>query len=64
MQLPLGAEAELIGEDDVEEAPGFGADEGYRIGQDDEEFHDYAGLELKDDHANRHPALFAGMTRT
>ena len=50
--IPVGAEIEGIGADDLEE---LSADENeyYKLGAEDEEFKDYKTLGLKLDHANR-----------
>ena len=50
-QLPLGEEDGVEDADFAEEEP---ADDDYfRLGEQDEQFRDYASLALKDDHANR-----------
>lgn len=50
--IPVGAEIEGIGADDIEELSD-NEDDYYKLGGEDEEFKDYASLELKPDHANR-----------
>lgn len=50
-QLPLGEEDDAEDADFAEEEP---ADDDYfRLGEQDEQFRDYASLALKEDHTNR-----------
>ncbi|KAK9915560.1 hypothetical protein WJX75_000745 [Coccomyxa subellipsoidea] len=50
--IPVGAEIEGIGADDIEELS-ENEDDYYKLGAEDNEFKDYASLKLKPDHANR-----------
>ncbi len=50
--IPVGAEIEGIGADDLEELS-ENEDDYYKLGAEDEEFKDYGALQLKPDHANR-----------
>ena len=50
--IPVGAEIEGIGADDLEELS-EDENEYYKLGAEDEEFKDYKNLGLKLDHANR-----------
>ncbi len=50
--IPVGAEIEGVGADDIEELS-ENEDEYYKLGAEDDEFKDYASLKLKPDHANR-----------
>ena len=50
--IPVGAEIEGIGADDIEELS-ENEDDYYKLGAEDDEFKDYASLKLKPDHANR-----------
>lgn len=50
--IPVGAEIEGIGADDIEELSEH-EDDYYKLGAEDNEFKDYASLKLKPDHANR-----------
>ena len=50
--IPVGAEIEGIGADDLEELS-EDENEYYKLGAEDEEFKDYKTLGLKLDHANR-----------
>lgn len=57
-QAALGEEADEEDEDwaeeEAEEEGGY-----FRLGEQDEQFHDYSALPLKDDHANRCAACSA-----
>ena len=48
----LGAEPSELGQDDLEELADD-EDEYFRLGDVDEQFRDYAALQLKGDHSNR-----------
>ncbi len=54
--IPVGAEIEGIGADDIEELS-ENDDDYYKLGAEDDEFKDYASLKLKSDHANRYILL-------
>ena len=55
-QLPLGEEDDVEDADFAEEDPA--EDDYFRLGEQDEQFRDYASLALKEDHVNRcAPAL-------
>lgn len=51
-QVLLGAEPSELGQDDLEELADD-EDEYFRLGDVDEQFRDYAALQLKGDHSNR-----------
>ena len=50
--IPVGAEIEGIGADDIEELS-EGEDKYYKLGAEDDDFKDYKALGLKLDHSNR-----------
>ena len=59
--IPVGAEIEGIGADDIEELS-EGEDEYYKLGAEDDDFKDYKALGLKLDHSNRSGVRLKALT--